>query len=473
MLWTLLALLALAVLIALLMPLLIKPDGKSATRIDYDMVVYRDQLAEIDQEIQRGVLTKAQGESARLEVYRRMLAAEDAELAILPKPSERSHRAWRIGVALAVVLVVTGGSSAMYALLGSPSLSGKPYGWRLLHDSQFQSASQADRLKAEVEANPSISGYKNLAKMYFASRNYAQAADADQHVLGLGANDAASWSEYGEALVMANGGAVVPQAMTAFAKSLAADPRSERSRFYIGLAESQIGNLKKAVGIWKDLEQSSDPGAAWLPMVREHITAFSKQGGFDPSSVQAGPPDPAVMNSAMSAMSNALQAKDSGSQATAPAGSADPQETMIHGMVAKLAAEMQKNPGNAAGWSRLAHAYNVLGETDKARDAIDRAVRLQPRDTDILLTLAETQKASAPENVTPADYVATMRQVLKIDAGNATALYAVGVEEEKAGHGDRARVLWNKALGKLAPDDPLAAQIHSQLGTSAPRTAAP
>ncbi len=473
MVWMGLALLALAVLIGLVVPLFARPDAKCATRIDYDMVVYRDQLAEIDQEIERGVLTKAQGDSARLEIHRRMLAAEDAELTARSRPSERSHRAWRIGTGIAVVLLVTAGSSAMYALLGSPGLSGKPYGWRIKHDSEFQYASEADRLKAQVQASPSISGYKNLAKMYFGSRNYAQAADADRHVIELGANDAASWSEYGEALVMANGGAVVPQAMTAFAKSLAADPRSERSRFYIGLAESQIGNLKRAVGIWKDLEQSSDPGAAWLPMVREHITAFSKQGGFDPTSVRAGPPDPAVMNSAMSAMATALQAKDSGSQTSAPAGSADAQETMIHGMVDKLAAEMQKNPGNAAGWSRLAHAYNVLGQTDKARDAIDRAVRLHPRDTDILLTLAETQKASAPENVAPPDYAATMRQVLKIDPANAAALYAVGVEEKRAGHADRARVMWKQALGKLSPDDPLAEQIHGQLGTSAPKTAAP
>ena len=89
---------------------------------------------------------------------------------------------------------------------------------------------------------------------------------------------------------MTSGGAVVPEALLAFTNSLGKDPHGERSRFYIGLAEAQIGNLKQAVAIWRDLEKSSDPDAPWLPMLREHIAAFAKQGGFDPASVPPSPP---------------------------------------------------------------------------------------------------------------------------------------------------------------------------------------
>jgi cytochrome c-type biogenesis protein CcmH len=46
---------------------------------------------------------------------------------------------------------------------------------------------------------------------------------------------------------------------------------------------------------------------------------------------------------------------------------------MIRGMVERLAQRLEQNPGDAAGWQRLAHAYDVLGEADKAKAARSRA----------------------------------------------------------------------------------------------------
>ena len=39
---------------------------------------------------------------------------------------------------------------------------------------------------------------------------------------------------------------------------------------------------------------------------------------------------------------------------------------MIRGMVERLAARLEQQPDDKEGWARLAHAYDVLGETDKA-----------------------------------------------------------------------------------------------------------
>ena len=46
---------------------------------------------------------------------------------------------------------------------------------------------------------------------------------------------------------------------------------------------------------------------------------------------------------------------------------------MIRGMVARLAARLEQNPSDKEGWARLAHAYDVLGEKDKAEAARARA----------------------------------------------------------------------------------------------------
>lgn len=470
MLWIVFAAMTLVIVLILIFPLLKRRRGEAMSRVDYDIVVYRDQLDEIDQEVERGILTETQADAARAEVHHRMLVAEDADLKNIAKPA-RSNRRLQLAALTAILVVVPAGAAVVYAQLGSPHLPGLPYEWRQAHDPQFQSNSAADNLKAQLQANPSASGYKSLAAMYFTARNYAEAAAADQRAIELGSTDAASWSALGEAIVMANGGAVVPEAMSAFTAALKADSQSERSRFYMGLAEAQIGNMKKAVAIWRDLEKTSDPAAPWMGLVRDNIASFAKQGGFDPATVEPEPPSPEAMSSALSAMTDAIKTHKQAEAAAPPPKTAPQPETatlaqdpMIMGMVSKLAAKMQANPGDAAGWTRLAHAYNVLNQTDKAREAIDHAVRLQPRNVDVLLVLAETQKAAAPGDESPPNFIDTMRQILKLDPANATALYTVGISEQKAGHQKVAREMWTKALAKVAPDDPLANAIHDRLG---------
>jgi cytochrome c-type biogenesis protein CcmH len=53
--------------------------------------------------------------------------------------------------------------------------------------------------------------------------------------------------------------------------------------------------------------------------------------------------------------------------------SPEEQNEMIQGMVSKLAAKLEANPDDGDGWRRLARAYQVLGQNDKAKTALDRA----------------------------------------------------------------------------------------------------
>ncbi len=61
----------------LVLPLLRRP-GESAPSAAYGREVYRDQLAEIAREAERGELGTAQAEAARAEIERRLLAAAEA-----------------------------------------------------------------------------------------------------------------------------------------------------------------------------------------------------------------------------------------------------------------------------------------------------------------------------------------------------------------------------------------------------------
>lgn len=472
MLWAVFAIICLAVVALLVVPLF-KGGADVPPRVDYDIVVYRSQLAEIEQEIERGLLTKEQADAARAEIYRRMLAAEDAELERPFRFRMTGGKIARIAAIVAIALILPAGAVALYSTLGSPALPGKPYLWRIHNDPEFVVAASADQLARMVAANPSAKGYQQLGRTYFAARLYEQAANAYRRAIELGAKEAVTWSEFGEALVVSNQGVVVPEAMKAFSSAISTEPRSERSRFYLGLAEAQIGNVRQAVAIWRDLERSSAPDAPWLPMLREHIAAFSKQAGFDPASVPPSPPDLKAIDTALNAMTKAMHmsAGMNPNMGTTPPAAVTPppvgsdRETMVRTMVQRLADRMEKTPNDVAGWQRLAHVYTVMGQLDKARQAADHAVRLKPNDANVQLSLAEVQKASAPAaDETPPDFIATMRHVLRLDAANVQALYFVGLAEFKAGNKTQARAMWTKAAAHAAPDDALGAEIRSRLG---------
>jgi cytochrome c-type biogenesis protein CcmH len=465
MVWLIFAGLSAATLAVLLRPLLRAMPTAATARADYDMVVYRNQLAEIAQDVERGLLPQDQADTARAEIHRRMLAAEDAELAAAsgdgPKDSRTNRMIAVFGIALAVPL----GSILLYLALGSPDLLGKSKIQQAAREADAAAASGAERLAPLVQKNPSIAGFKQLADAYFAAHKYDRAADAYQRAIDLGARDAGTWSQVGEATVLANGGAIVLAALKAFTRALNVDAHDARSRFYVGLAEAQISDFKKAVAIWKDLEKDSAPGSPWLGMLREHISAFASQGGFDPTTITPQPPAIDALNASLAAMSQAQGVPIADATASSPvSGNGDDDSTLIDAMVARLAARLEAHPNDPDGWQRLARSYSVLGEHQKAREAIDHAITLNPSNVGLRLALAEIQKAAAGNSPEPpAGYLATMREILKLDPANATALYHVGAAEEQEGHLATARAMWERARAGLPANDPLNADLRTRL----------
>jgi cytochrome c-type biogenesis protein CcmH len=176
------------------------------------------------------------------------------------------------------------GAIALYICLGAPNLPDKPYASRQ-NDPDFRLNTAAEKIAKELEQHPDADGYKRVTGMFYALRRYDRAADAAHHATDINPKDSEAWSMFGESLTMQNDGAVPMEAVLAFKSALTHNHDDQRARFYMGLAQTEIGNLKKAVAIWRDLEQSAPADAPWLPIVKRNIDYFSKQGGFDPESV--------------------------------------------------------------------------------------------------------------------------------------------------------------------------------------------
>ena len=89
-----------------------------------DMQVYRDQLAEVERDLARGVIAVEEAASIRTEVSRRLLAAADAEATETdnrPAPARASRSA---ALAVAASTLISGGVT--YGILGAPAKPAQP-----------------------------------------------------------------------------------------------------------------------------------------------------------------------------------------------------------------------------------------------------------------------------------------------------------------------------------------------------------
>ena len=128
-LWIGFALLTGGVVWGLLVPFKAKqaPDAQPAVDDSKDVALYRDQLAEVERDVERGVMGEAEAEAARIEVSRRLLAAVDAvEKAKVARPKTSPRR-----IALGMMVFVPALSLGLYLLLGSPDVPDEPFAPRI------------------------------------------------------------------------------------------------------------------------------------------------------------------------------------------------------------------------------------------------------------------------------------------------------------------------------------------------------
>ncbi|WP_290491225.1 c-type cytochrome biogenesis protein CcmI, partial [Hyphomonas sp. UBA4508] len=109
-----------------------------------DLAVYRDQLAEIGRDIERGVLTGEQADAARTEVQRRILAT-DQRISTRQQSGEAATRISRLRPAVAIfTLLLFVGGIGLYLDLGRPDLRDRPIASRTDEIMAARQASEND-----------------------------------------------------------------------------------------------------------------------------------------------------------------------------------------------------------------------------------------------------------------------------------------------------------------------------------------
>jgi cytochrome c-type biogenesis protein CcmH len=410
----LLALLTTATVGVLLIPLL-RSRTASTGRLDGELAIYRDQLAEIERERAAGTLPESEAAAARIEVERRILAAGDQ-----PPPPARAdatlHKVLPPVLALAIPLLALG----LYLQTGRPGLPAAPF-----------AAGQPPPASADEPFS--------VEKLLAAARARLAAQPDDPEAL----------SALGEALTLEANGTVTRPAVDAFNKALAARADDPRALYYLGLHEAQSGDSRAALARWRALLAKSPTDAPFLPMLRAEIERVAKAAGLDPDI----PPAPTGMPQPSREQQDAMASM-----------TPEQRQQAIRGMVEGLAARMKENPQDRAGWLRLANAWKVLGENGSAADAYAKADALGPVDARILADWAETHVRQLAPGAPPSPQaVSVLERLEKADPRNALALFYLGAASFAAGDKPAAVQRWKTLLALLPPDAPIREMLQQRI----------
>jgi len=447
----LLALMAFCALLPIVVPLL-RGRRPVASRGSFDQAVYRDQLQELDRDIARGLITPADAGAARLEIQRRLLAAD--RLPAAPPRLSRSP-----ALALIVFLVIAAGSVGSYLRLGAPGLPDEPFAERkpeTAHAASPTALQQATAALAErLKQNPSdAAGWLLYARSLSQLSEWDRAEDAYRHAIDLGQTGPEVIASHGEVLVLQAAGTVTPAAEAEFQKVLKADPSSGIARYYLAVAAMQAGEPRQAIDGFQALLAEMPADSPLRPQLGQRVAEAARAAGIPvPELAKGTPAEPKP-----EAAANAANMSDEQRQA------------MISGMVASLAAKQEADPGNLEGWLRLGQAYAVLRQPDKAADAYDRAARLRPDDVSIpLQEVRALLSGQAPTDKLPPRVIALLKRVAQTAPDEPLVLWYLGVAAVQESRVDEARADWSRLLGKLPPGGEDAKMVQSALDTLSKR----
>jgi cytochrome c-type biogenesis protein CcmH len=374
MLWIVLAVLAAVVVFVLSQPFARSVDDGAADQAA-GAAVYRDQLAEIDADRERGLIGPEEAEAARTEVARRLLQhaseskqpADQTEISAAPSSSTAySERG---------LLLLPVGALALYVFLGSPNLPSVPLATRAPPPTENTEVTDLiARVEAQLKTTPNDGrGWEAIAPIYLRMKRYDTAAYAFSQSIRLNGETPARLMGFAEADMLSNKGVVSDAVKKAAERILALDGTRIEPQIWLTLGKEQSGDIQGAIAGYQKLLDTSPKDAPWRDPVQKQI---AKLLHIDPNAPQAATPSvPAAAAPPSSSKEPAIVVtppNTSMPEAIAALPAAD-QQAMIAGMVEKLATRLKDNADDLGGWLRLIRSYQVLGRKEDALVALQSA----------------------------------------------------------------------------------------------------
>ncbi|MGB1214395.1 MAG: c-type cytochrome biogenesis protein CcmI [Pikeienuella sp.] len=348
---------------------LLSRSGVAAPRAAHDAQVFRDQLKELDRDLERGTVDPDQAEATKLEISRRLLAADAEENAAdgaVPAPRAASRIA-----ALVLVLAAPIGAYLLYDDIGAPGAKDQPFASRGSDDrpDQLTAESMLAGEQFAPPAGPDADDFRKLVTQL--EKRLEDNPDDPQGVFLLGRSlmqlgrFADAWPNFeraielnpqislearaglAEGMILAAGGYISPEAEDALLQLVKRDPTNESARYYLGRLHVQANEMEYARNIWSRLLADSPADAPWVAPIQRELAQI---GG-------------AVQSASNTAPTRGPSEDDIAAAAELPE---DERVDMVRTMVNGLAERIATEGGSVGEYVQLIRSWQVLREFDKA-----------------------------------------------------------------------------------------------------------
>ena len=285
--WILASLAILVALLLLLPPLMRGGTGPEASG-DANVALYRERLAELDLERDRGEVEADRHAALREDLERGLLAdagKRDAAHAVARPPAR--------GMAVAVAVVVPACSLAFYLWLGSP------------HGLDPRSAprdaaagagpappveAMVASLAAKLAGDPGdAAGWLLLARSQVALERFDDALAGFERAHALLGDEPGLLTDWAEAEAGGAGNRFPASALDRLDRALEIDPDHEKALWLGGFAAAQSGRPDTAVARWERLLGRQPPGSREESIVTELLARVRGAGDTTPAARSAAP----------------------------------------------------------------------------------------------------------------------------------------------------------------------------------------
>jgi cytochrome c-type biogenesis protein CcmH len=269
--WVLCAGLIIIALAFILPPLFnnVSEKAKALSEIDRkeaNITVYRDQLEELNADLNNGIVSQDQFEQDSEDIKRRLLEDTSADQSVAAvKVASSRGTAYVLALAIPVIAVV------FYLKVGSPpGISGSPVTPSAAQPARMgsgersaqQIAANVDKLAEKLKSNPSdVAGWTMLARSYTSMERFGEATGAYAKATELNPNDADLWAEYAFATAMAGDRKIDGKAIEYVDRALNVDPDNAKALQLAGTAAFDAKDYKKAIELWQRVLSKAPPGS--------------------------------------------------------------------------------------------------------------------------------------------------------------------------------------------------------------------
>ena len=243
--------LALALLFVL--PSLLRKEGEAAgvQRDALNLDVLRDQLRELDADLELGAINAGGYQDARRELEHRVV--EDVQVNSLQARTSPQQRWSALIVALALPIAAT----LLYSVLGEPKALEPRKVARTGESSQPQVTqeqieSMVSRLAEKLKSKPDdAEGWRMLARSYETMGRFDDAVDAYKHLLKLTPNDADMLTNYAVTLAITSNRSLSGEPEKLINRALEIEPTHIQALALSGSIAFERKDYSKAIKSWR------------------------------------------------------------------------------------------------------------------------------------------------------------------------------------------------------------------------------